>query len=593
VNPGPPTSIFDRPVRRTGLLAVVGLHVLLYAASWLLPSVGPWPVDPVDPIGEVVGLAVTVLWLVVCLLALSSARTVRLGWLIVVSSLADAIWLLGFIQIHALYFVSDTFAGLATAVMAHILIAYPSGRLADPFDRVVVRATYAYVVIGGAFRLLIHEPGFTCDPYCPRNPFAVLANEPLRRVYDDVTAWLVPVIGVVVAIAVVRHWRATGPVGRRVLLPVLIALPFVYLVNSAGYLARNFEIDPILDVVSSPIVQLTSIAMPLAMLIGILRTRLARGRLAELAVELGRGVPLGGLRDALARTLRDPTLELAFAAPGGGGLVDPEGRPFAAPEAGARRRTVARLERDDGELLGVLVHDPAVDDEDPGLVPAVASVARLALENERLAAQVRAQLDEVRSSRLRIVEAGDAERRRVERDLHDGAQQRLVALAMRLEAARTTVDGASDLIDRMTAELRAAIGEVRDLARGLHPPILTEAGLRAAIESLAERTPIPVEIEATDRRYPAEIETAAYFVAAEALTNVARYADAGVARVALREANDRLVLEVADDGRGGADPGAGSGLRGLEDRLAALGGTLTVASVPGSGTTVRAELPLP
>jgi signal transduction histidine kinase len=153
------------------------------------------------------------------------------------------------------------------------------------------------------------------------------------------------------------------------------------------------------------------------------------------------------------------------------------------------------------------------------------------------------------------------------------------------------VDGASDLIDRTTAELRAAIGEVRDLARGLHPPILSEAGLRAAIESLAERTPIPVEIEATDRRYPAEIETAAYFVAAEALTNVARYAGATRAHVDVHRDGDCLHVEVRDDGRGGADPGAGTGLRGLADRVSAFGGRFTVDSPPGEGTVLRAELP--
>ena len=185
---------------------------------------------------------------------------------------------------------------------------------------------------------------------------------------------------------------------------------------------------------------------------------------------------------------------------------------------------------------------------------AVGSVAGLALENERLAAQVRAQLEEVRASRARIVEAQDAERRRIERDLHDGAQQRLVALAMRLDQARAGAEGASELIDATTVELLAAIREVRDLARGVHPPILTDAGLGAAIEALAERTPFPVAIDATEQRYPPEVEAAAYFVVAEGLTNIARYADASVARVVVRTEGERLVVRVTDDGRGGADP---------------------------------------
>jgi signal transduction histidine kinase len=252
---------------------------------------------------------------------------------------------------------------------------------------------------------------------------------------------------------------------------------------------------------------------------------------------------------------------------------------------------VTRLEHD-GELLGVLIHDPAIDDEDPGLVEAVGSAASLALENERLAAQVRAQLEEVRASRARIVEAGDAERRRVERDLHDGAQQRLVALAVRLQVAKETTSGASELLDEATMELQTAIDEVRVLARGLHPPVLTEAGLGAAVEGLAERAPLTVIVDVPESRFAPPIEATAYFVIAEALTNVARHAEATEAEVTVVERDGRLVITVRDDGRGGADPSAGSGLSGLSDRLAAAGGTLKVESVPGRGTTLTAELPL-
>jgi signal transduction histidine kinase len=240
----------------------------------------------------------------------------------------------------------------------------------------------------------------------------------------------------------------------------------------------------------------------------------------------------------------------------------------------------------------VLLHDPAVLDEDPELLHAVGSVAGLALENERLSARVRAQLEEVRASRQRIVEAGDAERRRVERDLHDGAQQRLVALAMRLDAARGTTIEAQALIEAATAELGVAIGEVRQLARGLHPTILTEAGLRAAIESLAERTPVPVEVDADDSRHRPTVEATAYFVVAEALTNVARYAGASHAAVVVRREGDSLTVEVRDDGQGGADPDRGTGLRGLADRVAAIGGTLDIDSPPAGGTVLRARLPI-
>ena len=198
----------------------------------------------------------------------------------------------------------------------------------------------------------------------------------------------------------------------------------------------------------------------------------------------------------------------------------------------------------------------------------------------------------MRASRARIVEAGNAERRRIERDLHDGAQQRLVALAMRLDQAREGSSGAATLIDETTAELLRAIREVRDLARGLHPTILTDAGLAAAVEALAERTPFPVTVNVTDARFPTEVEAAAYYVVAEGLTNIARYAGATEARVHAMAETDRLIVTVTDNGRGGADPAAGSGLRGLVDRLAAVDGELTVDSAPGAGTTLTATLPL-
>ena len=204
---------------------------------------------------------------------------------------------------------------------------------------------------------------------------------------------------------------------------------------------------------------------------------------------------------------------------------------------------------------------------------------------------MRAQLEEVRASRLRIVEAADAERVRIERDLHDGAQQRLVALALRLDQERGRSASQDALIEMARTELLAAISDVRDLARGIRPPILREAGVGAAIEALAERTSFPVQIDATPERFAPEVEATAYFVVAEGLTNIARYADATTARVSMHAEDGQLEVRVSDDGRGGADSAAGTGLRGLADRLAALGGELTVTSTPGAGTTIVARLP--
>jgi signal transduction histidine kinase len=222
----------------------------------------------------------------------------------------------------------------------------------------------------------------------------------------------------------------------------------------------------------------------------------------------------------------------------------------------------------------------------------------LAIDNERLQAEIRAQLHEVRASRARIVQAADAERRRIERDLHDGSQQRLVTLSMALALARTRLGQTPDpqldgLLVEAAGEVQLALSELRELARGIHPAILTEAGLGPALESLAQRSPVRVQIVATPAvRLPAAIEAAAYFVVAEALANVAKYASASNVTVAARVLDGVLCVEVVDDGRGGADTARGTGLQGLGDRVGALDGCFDVISPPGGGTCVRAELPL-
>jgi signal transduction histidine kinase len=220
----------------------------------------------------------------------------------------------------------------------------------------------------------------------------------------------------------------------------------------------------------------------------------------------------------------------------------------------------------------------------------------VAEENVRLDAALSARLDELRESRARIVQAGDAARRKLERDLHDGAQQRLVGLALDLRLAREKLDDdpreAAAMLDEASAELSRATDELRELARGIHPAVLSDRGLAAAVESLAKRAPLPVEIDASlEGSLPEPVESAAYFVVSEALTNVVRHSGAERAEVGIRRDNGRLLVEVRDDGSGGADP-AGSGLRGLADRVAALEGRLQVDDPAGGGTLVRADIPL-
>jgi PAS domain S-box-containing protein len=258
--------------------------------------------------------------------------------------------------------------------------------------------------------------------------------------------------------------------------------------------------------------------------------------------------------------------------------------------------------RKDGKLVPVSVAAAPVMDGAGRIVGNMVAYTditeRKAQEAEvhRLNDELRARLEELAASRARIVTAGDVERRRLERNLHDGAQQRMVALSLALRLTQARIDsdpaGARETLVTAGEELALALAELRELARGLHPAVLSDRGLRPAVEMLAGRAPVPVEIqEVPAERLEEPVEAAAYYLIAEALTNVAKYAGAGAVRVSIAARDSTVVVEVADDGAGGADPAAGTGLRGLADRVEALGGSLEVVSPVGSGTTLRAEIP--
>ena len=296
-----------------------------------------------------------------------------------------------------------------------------------------------------------------------------------------------------------------------------------------------------------------------------------------------------GVERLLRDVLGDARLELRFLLPEGGGYVDVRGTPAVDAPSDAREQTP--IERA-GTRLGMVLHDPAAQ-ERPDLLPRVVAAAGLAMEIARLRAELRRQLDEVAASRARIVAAGDAERQRIERNLHDGAQQRLVSIGLALRhaqhelgpeaAVRQTLEGA-------LTEIGDAIGELRELARGLRPPQLDD-GLAPALQELASRAAMPVAVDATAERFPDGVETAAYFVACEALTNATKHAHASRVSLSAQRRNGSLVICVADDGVGGAAPGNGTGLSGLRDRVGAHGGTLRIESERGAGTRLIAELP--
>ncbi|WP_053226277.1 sensor histidine kinase [Solirubrobacter soli] len=306
------------------------------------------------------------------------------------------------------------------------------------------------------------------------------------------------------------------------------------------------------------------------------------------ALLIPRMAPGGPVREMLAESLGDRTVTIVYWLPDRRTFVDELGHPVELPEPGSGRAWTA-VDRD-GRRLAAIIHDASLDTS-PELVMAAAAAASLAIDNERLKADLQARVEELRLSRLRIIEAGDAARRRIERDLHDGAQQQLVSLALDLRLLKARLKDPQ--IDELSARLATALAELRELARGIHPAILTDRGLAPAIQSLADRAAVPVTADAeVEERLPPSIEAAAYFLIAEALTNVARYAEASSATVQVRRVGEELLVEVADDGVGGVDPSAGSGIRGLQDRVAAVGGTLEIDSPPGHGTRLRARLPV-
>lgn len=292
----------------------------------------------------------------------------------------------------------------------------------------------------------------------------------------------------------------------------------------------------------------------------------------------------------LAEALDDPELELLYWISTDSPYVDTGGVPRSLDLAPGRVPTPVTR----GPLrLGTVVHDQRVA-EQPDLLASVVEAAGLAIEIGRLRAEVRQRLAEVEESRARIVAATIEERRRLERDLHDGAQQRLVSIGLDLRHIQSQLGadehGTGDALDGVVDELGAAIGELRELARGVRPPALDD-GLAAALELLGSRAPLPTLVEATTERVDPDLEAAAFFVASEALTNAAKHSGATQVAVSATRVDGNLVLAVTDDGVGGASPEAGSGLEGIGDRLAALGGRLTVESPPGGGTRVLAELP--
>jgi signal transduction histidine kinase len=413
------------------------------------------------------------------------------------------------------------------------------------------------------------------EPVRAKGIRAQLANRPFWRAATMLLLKLpVAVAGLLVAGAPV------------VLAVVLAGLGVSGLAGEDGRLVGPWALGPALGIV------LCLLALP-ATIVSIAALEGVGGALRALVRRLLRSrVPEGGpVRELLAERLGDRSLSIAYWLPEREIFVDDSGRPVTLPDPGSGRAWTA-VDRG-GVRLAAIIHDAELD-ASPELVTAAASAAALAIDNERLKAELRARVEELRVSRLRIVEAADDARRRIERDLHDGAQQQLVSLALdlRMLKARLSDSGLAGTVDQIGDNLAVALAELREFARGIHPAFLSERGLGAAVEALVARAPLNIEADvALDERLPAPVEAAAYFVISEGLTNVVRYAETRNAWVHVRRDGGDVVVVVADDGKGGAVVEGGTGLRGLIDRLNVLDGKLEVTSPPGGGTRLEAHIP--
>ena len=480
-------------------------------------------------------------------------------------------------------------APLFLALLLHLALAAPRGRIYSRSARAAVVGVYALAVVGVG-RALVREP--LLDPNCWRNcldnVFLIHADQGIARPLDRI--WLVAAAAIGVLLVASCAWRLfsapTGP-ARRALAPLLVpgALAGAAQAAYAGALLRTPLEEPksseFLSLFFARSLTITALALGVVWTVG--RTRLTRAAVARVAAELAEAPPPGTLRQALAAAAGDSALDVAYWLPASRRYVDPDGAAVEAPAQGDGRAVLPIMREE--EPLALVAFDPALLDSSD-LEREIGSAARLALENERLQAEVFAQLADLRASRARIVERGDAERLRLERDLHDGAQQRLLALSydLRLACAAAQADDDPELatlIASAVGEAQTALAELRELAHGIYPAVLAEAGLASALATLADEAPLPVELgELPADRYAPAIETAGYLAIADAVDDAARRR-ATFIFVDVVQAGDRLVVSARDDGAP-----RDSALIHLADRIGALGGSIDIGE-----TTLRAEIP--
>jgi signal transduction histidine kinase len=575
----------------------VGLATVLRRAQW--------------PLWLAAGLAAeTVLWrggssadyivydVFVCMVSVSVALAVwetdpanRIGPLLLVWTGWNLISPVRFLPNTVVICVSWLVNAVTAAVFAWLILAYPDGRLHTRTDRAFVVGAFAWSGSLALLELLVAPPeslfGSCVRGPCPTRPPLLRADPEMFDTMQTVqTVGDLLLVTGFIALAV-RHAMRAGPTLRHRVRPmvatgVLLAVGFVVQALWPADTVASWTVSDLIDHVSILLVTV-------AFLGHLYASRTERSVVADSLAELA-SAPPGAVQPLLRRVLRDPDVRLGRWNPDHHRYLDDAGEPVRtdAPDVVARH-----IDTPSGPLAVLVQRTGLVHDE--RTMTSVLAAVRLALDNQQLHEQVQARLDEVRGSRARLVDAEDRARQRLERDLHDGAQQRLLSIGLALQLARAETDGsgsAAELIEQAQHELHHAIDDLRDLAQGIHPSVLIDHGFTPAVRALAERVMLPVHVtDHVQARLPRVIEVTMYFLVCEALQNTVKHAHARQAWVDVERGPAGVRLQVRDDGDGGAQPELGSGLRGMRDRVEAIDGSLTVDSPLGGGTTIVAHLP--
>lgn len=546
----------------------------------------------------VMNVALGIVYAVCAVVAWRLLPTRLVGWLMVSVSLVwqAASWMRVLHDVGWLWPLAEALSTGWAILVGILVFCYPSGRLTQQTDRTIVAVASTLFAVRFAATLLFYSPS-AAECACVPNAYAIWPDAALAEGIDNLWRLGGLLLIIVVAVRVSVRWVLSSPPARRVafILPIaLVCWALVSIYEVGGDLVGLPPLPGLLF-----LTPMTIAVIPLAFVAGMTHTRNLRSRVSDLVVIARDGVDRMVWQESLARTLDDKSLRVFWWDEATGGYLDSSGQSAdPAADSDRRRRRGSLLEIDAGESpLAVINHDVGLA-ENTRLLDGVAAALRLSVDNERLRNRLENTLQDVRESRLRIVEAGDHARARLERDLHDGSQQQLVSIAINLRMisgrARANGDSAlADDLDDVSARVSVALVELRALARGIHPTALTEGGLGTAVYELAARSAVPVDVDVRflDRASPL-VESTIYFVVAECLTNTARHSGAERASVRISADDDLLVFEIDDDGSGTADAAAGTGLRGLIDRVEALGGELRVWATPGDGTHIRGSLPI-